>query len=77
MFGVAVTLRLSDGRTVTYRIVGEDEAEPEQGRIAWTTPVAQMLLGAEVGEERRLPSGFAEILDLDPQPEVGDPISAS
>jgi len=27
------------GRVVTYRIVGEDEAEPDQGRIAWTTPV--------------------------------------
>lgn len=68
VFGVAVTLRLSDGRTVTYHIVGEDEAEPERGRIAWTAQVAQMLLGAEVGEERQLPRGVAEVLVIEPRP---------
>lgn len=70
VFGVAVTLGLADGRTVTYRIVGEDEAGPDQGRIAWTTPVAQALLGAEVGEERRLPGGPAELLAIERLPEV-------
>ena len=77
VFGVAVTLRLADGRTLAYRIVGEDEAEPDQGRIAWTTPVAQALLGAEIGEERRLPAGVAEILAIDPRPVAGDSAPAA
>ncbi len=77
VFGVAVTFRLADGRTVDYRIVGEDEAKPEEGRIAWTTPVAQALLGAGIGEERRLPAGVAEILAIDPRPVTGDPAAAA
>ncbi len=69
VFGMAVTVLPADGRAVTYRIVGEDEADPSQGRIAWTAPVAQALLGAEPGEERRLPTGPIEIEAFDPTPE--------
>ena len=38
-------------------IVGEDEADPAQGRIAWTTPLAQALAGAERGEVVELQAG--------------------
>ena len=69
VFGTAVRLRLQDGRMVTYRIVGEDEAAPEDGRIAWTAPVARSLLGAEIGEIRRLPAGPAEVVAIDFYPE--------
>ena len=48
--------------TWCYEIVGEDEAEPEDGRIAWTSPVARALLGGEPGEVRRLPKGEIEIV---------------
>ncbi|GAC1626559.1 MAG: GreA/GreB family elongation factor [Nevskia sp.] len=49
-FGAAVTLLDSDGEPCRYRIVGEDEAEPEAGRISWTSPLARALIGARLGE---------------------------
>ena len=49
--------------------VDEDEAEPAQGRIARTTPVARALLGGEPGDERQLPTGAFEILAIDATPE--------
>lgn len=48
-FGTSVTLR-RDGSSVTYRIVGEDEADPAQGLLAYTAPLAVALTGAAVGE---------------------------
>ena len=69
VFGVAVTGRREDGRAVTFRIVGEDEADPAQGRIAWTAPVARSLLGSEPGEIRQLPTGAFEVMAIDPTPE--------
>ena len=69
VFGVAVTGARDDGSERTFRIVGEDEADPAQGRIAWTTPVARALLGGESGEVRQLPTGAFEILAVDPTPE--------
>ena len=38
-------------------IVGEDEAEPAKGRIAWTAPLARALEGAEKGEVVELEAG--------------------
>jgi transcription elongation GreA/GreB family factor len=74
VFGDAVTLAREDGTRVTFRIVGEDEAEPAEGRIAWTAPVARVLLGSQVGDLRRLPSGEVEVvaIDADPQPPEED-----
>jgi transcription elongation GreA/GreB family factor len=60
-----VTLRLDDDREQTYRIVGEDEADPEAGLLAWTSPVARALLGATIGDTRRLPRGEVEVVALD------------
>ena len=69
MFGTAVTGLREDGRTVTFEIVGEDEAEPEAGRISWTAPVARALLGGEPGEIRWLPKGEFEIVAIKPSTE--------
>jgi transcription elongation GreA/GreB family factor len=38
-------------------IVGEDEADPAHGRIAWTAPLARALDGAERGEVVELQAG--------------------
>jgi transcription elongation factor GreB len=40
-----------------------DETEAEAGRISWVAPVARALLGARVGDTRRLrtPAGLEEI----------------
>ena len=49
-FGSTVTFSRDDGRVQTYRIVGEDEAEPKAGSISFVSPVARMLLGKAVGD---------------------------
>ena len=69
VFGTAVTVVREDGTEVTYRIVGEDEADPSAGRIAWTAPVARALLGSEPGEFRELPTGKVEVLSIETAPE--------
>ena len=51
------------------RIVGEDEADPAAGRIAWTTPVARAILGSRPGDVREVPTGTVEIVSIDPAPE--------
>ena len=63
-FGATVTYaRLSDDVEVTVTIVGVDEAEAEAGRIGWVAPVARALLGARVGDTRRVrtPTGTEEL----------------
>ncbi|APH54714.1 Transcription elongation factor greB [Granulibacter bethesdensis] len=49
-FGDTVQLSLGN-RTVIYRIVGEDEADPKQGLISYASPLAEALLGAGLEEE--------------------------
>ena len=49
-FGCLVTIRRADGGEASYRIVGEDEADPARGLLAWTSPLAQALAGAEPGD---------------------------
>jgi transcription elongation GreA/GreB family factor len=72
VFGAVVRLRRADGQFLAFRIVGEDEADPAAGRIAWTTPVARALVGAQPGDRRRLPTGEVEILALDATPAFPD-----
>src|SRR4051812_7825115 len=50
-FGSTVTFRRHDGRVQTYRIVGEDEADPKTGSISFVSPVARMLMGKAAGDE--------------------------
>ena len=69
VFGTAVTVLREDDTKATFRIVGEDEADPARGSIAWTAPVARALLGSRPGDVRELLTGEVEILSLDPSPE--------
>jgi transcription elongation GreA/GreB family factor len=48
-FGSRVTFRLG-GEERTLDIVGDDEADPAQGRIAFSAPLARALIGAGQGE---------------------------
>jgi transcription elongation GreA/GreB family factor len=50
-FGSTVTFRRHDGRVQTYRIVGEDEADPKAGSISLVSPVARSLMGKAAGDE--------------------------
>ena len=49
-FGTAVTLQRSDGTEITYRIVGEDEADVNAGSISWASPLGKALIGLRVGD---------------------------
>jgi transcription elongation GreA/GreB family factor len=49
-FGSTVTFTRDDGRVQTYRIVGEDEADPKAGMISFVSPVAKRLMGKAVGD---------------------------
>ena len=49
-FGNIVTFSRDDGRVQTYRIVGEDEADPKAGSISYVSPVARLLIGKAVGD---------------------------
>ena len=49
-FGSTVTFSRTDGRVQTYRIVGEDEADPKAGSISFVAPVAKSLIGKAVGD---------------------------
>ena len=49
-FGSRVTIRRPDGSTRTYRIVGIDEADPKKGTLSYVSPLAQALMGKEMGD---------------------------
>lgn len=49
-FSAGVTLRDTAGHERRYRIVGVDEADPSQGRIAFTAPLARALAGKRLGD---------------------------
>jgi transcription elongation GreA/GreB family factor len=49
-FGSTVTFSRDDGQVRTYRIVGEDEADPKAGSISYVSPVARVLVGKAVGD---------------------------
>ncbi len=51
IFGTTVTLINCDtDEEVTYRIVGEDEANVKIGKISVTSPIARALIGKEAGD---------------------------
>ncbi len=53
-FGTRVVIE-QGGRTRTLTIVGHDEADPPSGVIAFASPLAQALMGAEAGDDIGLP----------------------
>jgi transcription elongation GreA/GreB family factor len=63
-FGHTVTILREDDRRQTFRIVGEDEADPAQGTISHASPLARALFGKAVGEVIVIAGGEAEILEI-------------
>lgn len=60
IFGTTVRLIASDtGDPITYKIVGEDEADLKAGKISVMSPIARALIGKSVGDEVtvRTPNG--------------------
>ncbi|MGH7769087.1 MAG: transcription elongation factor GreA [Candidatus Binatia bacterium] len=70
VFGATVSLADADtGDKVVYQIVGDHEAEPKNGKISISSPVARALIGKSEGDEVqvRTPTGIRtfEILSLE------------
>jgi transcription elongation GreA/GreB family factor len=63
-FGCCITILRADGRGQTYRIVGEDEADPARGTISYVSPVARALLGKQVGEVVRVGQSDIELVAI-------------
>ncbi|MEK9284434.1 MULTISPECIES: transcription elongation factor GreA [unclassified Bradyrhizobium] len=63
-FGSTVTFSRADGRVQTYRIVGEDEADPKAGSISFVSPVAKSLIGKAVGDVAGSGNQEVEILSI-------------
>ena len=52
VFGATVELYdVSTEASITYRIVGEDEADISAGLISYTSPIARALIGKHEGDE--------------------------
>ncbi|MFN3883318.1 MAG: transcription elongation factor GreA [Rhodocyclaceae bacterium] len=68
VFGATVELEDIDaGQTVSYQIVGDDEADLKQGKISLNSPVARALIGKFAGDivEVQTPGGRREYEILD------------
>ncbi|WP_374575179.1 transcription elongation factor GreA [Phenylobacterium sp.] len=64
VFGGRVTIEREDGRRSTFRIVGEDEADPAKGKISYIAPLARAVLGKAVGEAAEAAGQEIEIIGL-------------
>jgi transcription elongation GreA/GreB family factor len=62
--GSSVSIRQSDGREQTFRIVGEDEANPSQRTISHASPLARALMGKGLGDLARLGTTEIKILAI-------------
>jgi transcription elongation GreA/GreB family factor len=63
-FGSTVTLRRDGGRVQTFRIVGEDEADPAHGTLSHASPLARALFGKGVGDVVPMGDSEAEIIAI-------------
>ena len=63
VFGATVDLRdAASGESVTYQIVGDDEADIKHGKISVSSPIARALIGKSEGDtaEVQAPGGARE-----------------
>ncbi|HKA42321.1 MAG TPA: transcription elongation factor GreA [Burkholderiales bacterium] len=68
VFGATVELEdTASGDTVTYQIVGDDEADIKRGKISISSPLARALIGKSSGDvaEVHAPGGVREYEILD------------
>lgn len=69
VFGATVELEdIESGESVTYQIVGDDEADIKQGMISVSSPIARALIGKHSGDnvDVQAPGGVRqyEVLDV-------------
>jgi transcription elongation GreA/GreB family factor len=64
-FGSVVRLEGAGGMALTYRIVGEDEADPAAEKISYVSPIGRALIGRTAGDKVRLRAGVAEVVAIE------------
>jgi transcription elongation GreA/GreB family factor len=64
-FGRRVTFARNEGPRQSFRIVGEDEADPRQGSISYVSPLARILMGKSVGDSVLLGDNEIAILAIE------------
>ncbi|QQV76032.1 GreA/GreB family elongation factor [Sphingomonas aliaeris] len=68
--GLRVTIRMNKADR-TIEIVGGDEADPVAGRIGFQAPLAQALIGGEVGERAEF-NGMEDAIEILAIETIGD-----
>lgn len=63
-FGGSVTIAREDGRRQTWRIVGEDEADPSAGSVSYVSPLARALMGKGVGDTAVVAGAEVEVVGV-------------
>ena len=67
-FGATVTILREDesGKETkqTFRIVGEDEADPHKGSISYVAPLAQAITGKSVGDVVEVNGSEVEVVEI-------------
>ncbi|KMO27425.1 transcription elongation factor, partial [Methylobacterium tarhaniae] len=62
--GSTVTIARDDGPEQTFRIVGEDEADPAKGTLAYVAPLARALTGKQAGDSVTVAGHEVEIVSV-------------
>ena len=63
IFGATVEiLNIDTDEMVTYKIVGDDEADVKEGKISCNSPVARGLIGKEIGDEVSIQTPSGEVI---------------
>jgi transcription elongation GreA/GreB family factor len=61
---MTVTLHRDNGREQSFRIVGEDQADPSRGTVSYVSPLAKAVLRHGPGETVEIAGREAVILDV-------------
>ncbi len=64
-FGGTFTIEREDGRTQSWKIVGEDEADPTKGSISHVSPLARALMGKRVDDEADVAGQTVAVIAVD------------
>ncbi len=59
-----MTLDREDGRRQTFRIVGEDEADPAKGSVSYVSPLAAAVMGKAVGDVAMVAGRDVEVIAI-------------
>ena len=62
IFGTTVVVADENDKKITYKIVGEDEADLKKGKISVTSPISRALVGKNEGDDVTIktPSGVIQ-----------------